>query len=220
MYDDRISAEPVSTQEDFPLAILAKAPLPGMAKTRMIPALGAEGAARLQARLIQLTLATALESTPAANITLWTALDHQHPLFLSLADTYGITLRAQPSGDLGARMHHALQCMGKPGLLIGTDCPALCRNILNLCFQQLNHADSVFLPAMDGGYALVGVRRTDPGLFSDISWGTSQVMAQTRERLARLGWSLSCPAKVRDLDTPEDLLHLSHKELNSLEISL
>src|SRR5690606_31589564 len=126
--------------------------------------LGAEGAARLQARLIELTLATALETTSAANVTLWTALDHQHPLFLSLADTYGITLRVQPSGDLGARMHHALQCMEKPGLLIGTDCPALCRNILILCFQQLNHADSVFLPAMDGGYALVGVRRTDPEL--------------------------------------------------------
>ncbi|EWH01411.1 hypothetical protein [Halomonas sp. BC04] len=81
---------------EFPLAIFAKAPLPGQVKTRLIPALGIEGATRLHERLLRHTLATAVATTPAHHITLWTALDHAHPLFLELARRYQIELRAQP----------------------------------------------------------------------------------------------------------------------------
>ena len=90
--------------EDFPLAILAKAPIPGQVKTRLMPALGAEGACRLHERLVRHAVETALAATSPQHITLWTALDHAHPMFRELADRHGLSLRAQPEGDLGERM--------------------------------------------------------------------------------------------------------------------
>ncbi|APE30187.1 hypothetical protein BOX17_04010 [Halomonas aestuarii] len=193
----------------FPLAILAKAPIPGRVKTRLIPALGAEGACRLHERLLRHALDVALAATVPERITLWTALDHGHPLFQALAAEHGITLRAQPEGDLGERMHRALAAMEAPGLLIGSDCPALTPTLLTLCRAALNDADGVFLPVEDGGYALVGVRRSDRHLFTAIDWGKNQVMAQTRERAEALGWRLACPARLWDVDRPEDLERLA-----------
>lgn len=195
--------------DDLPLAMLAKAPIPGKVKTRLVPALGAEGACRLHERLLRQTLAVALATTSPQRITLWTALDHVHPLFLALADRHGITLRAQPETDLGERMHHALQAMGEPGLLIGSDCPVLTPALLRRSWAELTSVDAVFLPAEDGGYALVGVRQANRRLFASIDWGTDRVMAQTRERAEALGWRLACPARVWDVDRPEDLSRLA-----------
>jgi len=191
------------------LAILAKAPLPGRAKTRLIPALGPEGAAQLHARLLRHTLATALAATPAHRITLWTALDHAHPLFLELAERHAITLRPQPDGDLGERMQRALGEAGGPAMVIGSDCPMLTPALLGSCTEALRHHDVVCLPAEDGGYALLGAHHSDPRLFDTIPWGTGRVMAETRERIAALGWRLACPATVWDVDRPEDLARLS-----------
>lgn len=190
---------------DFPLAILAKAPIPGEVKTRLVPAISEGEAARLHERLLRHTLAVALETTACHRITLWTALDHAHPLFLELAGRHGIELRPQPEGDLGERMHHALACMEESGLLIGSDCPALTPEVLHRCHAILQKVDAVVLPAEDGGYALIGLQRADPRLFSAIDWGTHSVMARTRDRIGELGWRLACPAVVWDVDRPEDL---------------
>jgi rSAM/selenodomain-associated transferase 1 len=198
----------------FPLAILAKAPIPGQVKTRLIPALGAEGACRLHERLLRHAVATALAATSPRDITLWTALDHDHPLFRELADRHGIRLRPQPEGDLGERMYEALQAMDAPGLLIGSDCPALTPVLLGHCQAALTDAEAVFLPVEDGGYALVGVRRVDRRLFAAIDWSTNRVMAQTRARVDEMGWRLACPARLWDVDRPEDLDRLAdHADL-------
>ncbi|WP_106229994.1 TIGR04282 family arsenosugar biosynthesis glycosyltransferase [Halomonas ventosae] len=198
----------------FPLAILAKAPIPGRVKTRLMPALGAQGACRLHERLLRHALDVALAATMPERITLWTALDHAHPLFRELADRHGIRLRAQPEGDLGERMYQALQAMDTPGLLIGSDCPALTPALLRRCQAALTDADAVFLPVEDGGYALVGLRRADRRLFAAIDWGTNRVMAQTRDRADSLGWRLACPARLWDVDRPEDLDRLAgHADL-------
>ena len=190
---------------DFPLAILAKAPLPGRVKTRLIPALGAETAARLHARLLRQTLAVATAATVPHRISLWTALDHAHPLFLELARHYDIELHAQPAGDLGRRMHYALTAMPGPGLVIGSDCAVLTPALLRQCHAALAESDAVCLPAEDGGYALIGAHRPDARLFAAIDWGSERVMAQTRRRVAALGWRLACPATVWDVDRPEDV---------------
>lgn len=206
-----MSADP---RGQAPLAILAKAPIPGRVKTRLIPALGAEGASRLHERLLRHTVDTALAATSPQHVTLWTALDHAHPLFQELAARHGIRLRAQPEGDLGERMFQALQAMDAPGLLIGSDCPAITPALLRRCQAALTDADAVFLPAEDGGYALVGVRRADRRLFASIDWGTSRVMAQTRDRADDLSWRLTCLARLWDVDRPEDLGRLAgHSDL-------
>ncbi|TDR52257.1 hypothetical protein DFP85_11337 [Halomonas ventosae] len=198
----------------FPLAILAKAPIPGQVKTRLMPALGAEAACRLHERLLRHAVATALAATSPQRITLWTALDHDHPLFQELADRHGIRLRPQPEGDLGERMYQALLAMDTPGVLIGSDCPALTPALLMHCQAALTDADAVFLPVEDGGYALVGVRQADRRLFAAIDWGTNRVMAQTGDRVDELGWRLACPARLWDVDRPEDLDRLAkHSDL-------
>lgn len=193
------------TPGDFPLAILAKAPLVGRVKTRLIPRLGEQGAAQLHEHLLRHTLDIALEATSAECIVLWTALEHHHPLFVELAERHAIRLCPQPEEDLGTRMHQALATMPTPGLVIGSDCPVLTPTLLRTCHRLLGSTDAVFLPADDGGYALVGVQRPEHRLFDDIDWGTSDVMTQTRARATELGWELQCPAQVWDIDRPEDL---------------
>lgn len=190
---------------DFPLAILAKAPLSGQVKTRLIPRLGARGAAELHTRLLRHTLTIATQATSAHNIVLWTSLDHDHPLFLELAERHAICLRPQPGGDLGERMYQALKVMPTPGVLIGSDCPALTPWLLGRCHRALQENDGVFLPTEDGGYALVGTRIPRFELFEGIDWGSERVMTQTRQRAESLGWRLAYPATVWDIDRPEDI---------------
>jgi glycosyltransferase A (GT-A) superfamily protein (DUF2064 family) len=99
-------------------------------------------------------------------------------------------------------------------LLIGTDCPVLTPEHLRSAARDLiEKVDAVFLPAEDGGYALVGLKRPMPGIFRNMPWGTDAVMAETRRRLSRLGASWTEPATVWDIDRPEDLDRLSSGHL-------
>ena len=203
----------MTSGNDFPLAILAKAPLPGRVKTRLISRLGAEGAAELHRRLVWHTLETAVTATSPASITLWTGLaaplTPEHAFFDACAEHFGIRLQLQPEGDLGMRMHAALAAMPGPGLVIGCDCPMLDASLLQRCRAALETADCVLLPAEDGGYALVGARHVDHRLFEAIEWGSEKVMSQTRSRIETLGWSLACPEQVWDVDRPADLDRLT-----------
>lgn len=198
---------------EFPLAILAKAPIPGRVKTRLISRLGAEGAAELHRQLVWQTLETAVAATSPGAITLWTSLARpstpEHVFFDDCAKHFGIHLRPQPAGDLGTRMHAALEAMPGPGLVIGSDCPVLDAPLLQRCRAVLDSVDCVLLPADDGGYGLVGARHAERRLFSAIDWSTERVMTQTLARLAALGWSYACPASVWDVDRPEDVDRLS-----------
>jgi len=190
------------------IAILARAPIPGQAKTRLIPALGATGAAALQRWLLQRTVATAL-AADVGPVTLWCAGDTRHPDFTHCRAFGSITLRQQPEGDLGVRMLAALRASPTPAtLVIGTDCPALTATHLREAAQALVDHDAVILPAEDGGYVLIGARVPQPELFAAIDWGTERVMAQTRQRLATLGIRWHEPATLWDVDRPEDLPRL------------
>src|SRR5262245_56703280 len=106
------------------IAILAKAPIPGLAKTRLIPTIGAHAAAVLQERLTERAVATALAAN-VGPVTLWCAPDSTHTSFLKLVAGSRITLRPQPDGDLGARMLAATAASRGPVPVMCTDCPAL-----------------------------------------------------------------------------------------------
>jgi uncharacterized protein len=203
----------MSTIEPIAIAILAKAPIPGLAKTRLIPALGPDGAALLQARLIARTLATACAAATGP-VRLWGAPDETH--FHLLAQQFPVTLARQVEGDLGARMHAALQhtC---PALVIGTDCPALEPTYLRAAAGVLRDgADAVIIPAEDGGYVLIGLRRPQPRLFADMQWGMETVLAQTRQRAAALGLAVRELAPLWDVDVPDDLERLRQAGLADL----
>lgn len=192
------------------LAIFAKAPVPGYAKTRLIPALGAQGAADLQATMIRRTVETA-RAAALGRITLWCSPDPSHGLFEDLARTPGVALRRQFPGGLGARMLSVFrsQPARRPLLLVGTDGPPLRADHLLACGHSLlDGADATFLPTEDGGYLLVGLRCAQPTIFAGIAWSTNAVMAQTRRRLAAAGLRWTEPATLWDVDTPADLARL------------
>ena len=168
------------------IIIFAKAPQPGAVKTRLIPLLGAEGAAALHVKLVRHTLDT-VRAAALKPVELHGAPDIEDSFFRFCGGQYGVILEPQASGDLGARMRCAF---GKAlatharALLIGTDCPALTARHLRQADRALREgADAVCVPCEDGGYALIGLTRVDARLFEGITWGGDSVMDDTRARL-------------------------------------
>jgi uncharacterized protein len=190
------------------IAILAKAPVPGLAKTRLIPSIGAHAAAVLQERLTERTVTTAIAAA-VGPVTVWCAPDPSHAAFRELVTRRKITLKRQPDGDLGQRMHAA---MNGPTLVIGSDCPALSAEDLRAAANALyDGADVVLIPAEDGGYVLIGARAAHGELFTDIAWGTQTVLAETRKRISELGLvSVELPT-LWDVDIEADLARLERE---------
>jgi rSAM/selenodomain-associated transferase 1 len=186
------------------IAILSKAPIPGFAKTRLIPAIGAHAAAVLQERLTARTVATAIEADVGA-VTVWGAPDVSHRGFHDL----GVALRQQPTGDLGGRMLAA--CQDGPTLIIGTDCPALTPAHLRDASIALDAQDVVLIPAEDGGYVLIGARRPRAGLFTGMTWSVPGVLAEARKRIAALGLSSTELPPLWDIDTEDDLVRMERE---------
>lgn len=182
------------------IVIFAKQPLPGRVKTRLIPALGAEGAARLARGMLEATIEEALA----------TGLDVElrgDPDAAEWRDArLGLALTAQGEGGLGERLARAAAA-GRPVLLIGADCPELDRRRLRAAADALATHDAVIHPAHDGGYALLGLRRFDESLFEDIAWSTAAVAGQTIAKIEALGWSLHRGETLSDVDEPKDLRH-------------
>ncbi len=196
------------------LIIFAKAPVAGLAKTRLIPALGPDGAAALAEKMLQHTVAQALTSGFSL-VDLCVTPDTTHPSFTQLVAQSGgiLQLSEQGTGDLGQRMDRALTGALRHhtcAILIGTDAPALDAQVLHAAAQSLTSHDAVFVPALDGGYALVGLTRAQPDLFANMVWSTPRVMDQTRARmqLAGIRWAELSP--VADIDEPADLAHLPY----------
>jgi uncharacterized protein len=206
-----------ATPEPVALAILAKAPVAGSVKTRLIPALGADGAAALHARLIERTVATACAAA-IGPVTLWVTPAAPHACFATLPSRFPIALASQPNGDLGVRMLAACEAAAGLAIVIGTDCPALAQSHLRQAADVLRAgSDVVVIPAEDGGYVLIGARRPQPGLFTGMTWSTDQVMAQTRQRLADAGLTWRELPPLWDVDRPEDLARLRAAKFSHLD---
>jgi rSAM/selenodomain-associated transferase 1 len=202
--------------ERVAVAVLAKAPIAGFAKTRLIPVLGADDAALLQERLTGRAVATACAAATGP-VTLWATPDEKHPAFQRLNTRFGIALARQGDGDLGARMLAAVAAVAGPCLVIGTDCPALTIDHIRTTAHLLRGgADAVVIPAEDGGYVLIGMRREQPTLFSDMRWSTPDVMDETRRRLRQLGLTWHEPVTLWDVDVASDLERLHSIGLQDL----
>jgi rSAM/selenodomain-associated transferase 1 len=200
------------TRPEQVLIVFARAPEPGRVKTRLIPLLGGQGAARLYAEMLEKTLKTAL-AAKVGRVELHCASGIEGSYFRTIRKRFGVLLRSQGRGDLGDRMHRALR--RHPGaLLIGSDCPALRPADLRAAARALRAgADAVLSPAEDGGYALIGARRSARALFDGVAWGSARVLAQTRARLKRLGWRWKELRTVWDVDRPGDLARLEKSRL-------
>ena len=191
------------------IIIFAKFPAQGMAKTRLQPALGVDGAARMARQLLLHSVEQAVATgfsvemcvSPAPTDLCWQTLD--------LPDS--LLRLEQADGDLGLRMltasQNALENFERV-VLIGTDCPDLTAKQMQNAARCLDEHDSVMIPALDGGYALLGFKQVDAHLFSDITWSVSDVAAVTQQRIKDLGWSLKLLEPLADIDEPSDLQYL------------
>jgi rSAM/selenodomain-associated transferase 1 len=191
------------------LIIFAKAPIPGSVKTRLQPTVSQEDAATLQAYFIQHTLELAA-TLNEVDVELQCAPDDAHPFFQQCAQQYNITITRQCGTDLGERMASALEAAlvdYQQVVVVGTDCPELTTEYLLQAYSRLNQGiTTVIGPASDGGYVLLGLRRYAPSLFTNINWGSDQVLFETRQKLQQLGWEWDELNILRDIDTPADLL--------------
>lgn len=192
------------------IVIIAKAPIPGFCKTRLISALGETGAAQLARRMLVEAVHAALAArVGAVELCVTPALGEYDWSALGLPDQ--LAWSEQGRGDLGARMARAAQRVtleGSSVLLIGTDCPALDSGMLQRAAAALHDHHASLVPAEDGGYTLLGLRSFDRTLFDDMPWSTADVAAETRRRIARLGWRLSDLPPLPDIDEPQDLARL------------
>jgi rSAM/selenodomain-associated transferase 1 len=198
-------SDKIMRKQNVAVAVMAKAPVAGLAKTRLIPSIGAHAAAVLQERLTGRAVATALEAQTGP-VTLWCTPDPSHASFRDLVARNAVVLKRQPAGDLGARMLAAIAAAKGAALVIGADCPALTAEHLRAAANALHgSADVVLIPAEDGGYVLIGTRAPQPELFAGIDWGTATVLAETRARIGAL--ALACVEfdPLWDVDTEADL---------------
>ena len=191
------------------LVVFTRVPEPGRTKTRLIPALGAEGAAALHRAMVHRTLDTARAMREYWPCVLEVALDGGSPE--ASRDWLGpdVDIAPQGEGSLGERMARVFENHFRAGasrvVLVGTDVPALTPAILTRAFQALDVDDVALGPARDGGYYLVALRRPVPHLFEGIAWGGPDVFAATLARAASAGLSVARLDVLSDVDTPEDL---------------
>ncbi|MBD2073249.1 TIGR04282 family arsenosugar biosynthesis glycosyltransferase [Phormidium sp. FACHB-592] len=191
------------------LIFFTRYPEPGKAKTRLIPALGAEAAAELHRQMTEHTLAQVkpLQQSRSLTVECWFAGGDRAQMQTWLGTD--LVCQPQPEGDLGDRMAQAFQTAFDSGMkaavIIGTDCPELTTALLVEAFQALQQTDLVLGPAADGGYYLIGLRRLVPDLFKTITWSTDRVFQQTVDIANNLNLSLTTLPMLTDVDRPDDL---------------
>ncbi len=193
------------------LIIFTRYPEPGKAKTRLIPALGATGAAALHRQMAERTVSQARLITEHIDLDVWFADGDRDQMQAWLgADLH---YHPQRDGDLGDRITQAFESAFDDGakfvVTIGTDCPDLDASLLTSAFQKLADHDLVIGSASDGGYYLIGLRSMIPDLFREINWSTSVVYQQTMTIAETLQLSIVTLPVLSDVDRPEDLEKLS-----------
>jgi uncharacterized protein len=191
------------------ILVFTRYPEPGQTKTRLIPALGADGAAQVHRQMAEHTLAQVkhLQQSRAveAEIHFSGSNESQMQAWLGMGWNY----HQQSEGDLGDRLISALttsfQSGAEAALVIGTDCPGLNASLMATALDQLQTHDLVLGPATDGGYYLIGLKSLIPELFTGIPWGTDTVWQRTMAIAQELGLTVTNLPPLDDIDRPEDL---------------
>lgn len=190
-------------QSRWVLGMFAKYPQPGLVKSRLAAETSPAWAAGV-ARAFLLDLLDRFGTFPVLRVLVFAP---ESADFVTL-NRGRFELAPQTDGDLGTRlgafMHQQFQDSAERVVLIGTDSPTLPCSILEQAFAALANADVVIGPATDGGYYLIGCRRSLPELFRDIAWGGDRVLLDTVARARDLGLQFAVLPPWYDVDTLSD----------------
>jgi len=202
---------------DSVVLLFAKAPVEGKVNTRLIADIGVQAATQLQRDLIHDRLSM-LTKAKLCDVRLLCAPDRQHECFSQCERQYPIALFEQSGRDLGERMYQAVRdalAQYSFCIVIGTDAPALDGSIIKQALESLHEgAEVVFVPAEDGGYVLLGTQQPYGFLFQDISWGSAEVMQQSRAKLDKNNIVFIELADCWDVDRLEDYQRYSAMSKN------
>jgi uncharacterized protein len=194
---------------DRHLIIFTRYPEAHKTKTRLIPALGPEGAAALQYEMTCSVLRWARQLGSDLGLSVEVRFEGADEARMRHCFGGGLSYCPQGPGDLGCRMARALRAGCRSGarraVIIGTDCPDLSPQTVLTAFDRLMNHDLVLGPATDGGYYLIGLCRPDLDLFSNMDWGTARVLNDTLVRAKQLALTVSQLETLSDVDRPEDL---------------
>ena len=195
---------------DTCLVIFAKAPIPGKVKTRLIPALGIEGACQLYEEMAH-NIIVKLAESKICQVNVYSHLDMTHQFFKDLEIRNALKIYSQQGNNLGERMFQAIKSTlinFSKVIVIGADCPEYSADYLENAIHALDRKDVVIGPATDGGYVLIGMKTAEPHVFARISWGGNTVLDNTVERIVESSLSYELLSPLHDIDVPADLKHL------------
>ena len=199
----------MTTLDSIPLLLFAKAPIPGKVKTRLMSDCSAEQAAEIAQLLMEASIQKACEFWPG-EVYLSASLDLDHIFFVQMQQRYPISITQQCEGDLGEKMRHALAEFGYPCAVMGCDAPHVLPSALEQAYESLDAGESVIGPSEDGGYYFLGLCRDYNLLFSNMPWGSNQVLENTLLRACSIDLSLTELPKLNDVDEWQDLLSAAH----------
>ncbi|MBI4370985.1 MAG: TIGR04282 family arsenosugar biosynthesis glycosyltransferase [Elusimicrobia bacterium] len=194
------------------LIVFVKAPVAGRVKTRLCPPLSFAQAAELYRAFVKDTLASAAV-VPQTRVEVAYAPFDDHASLDWIEPRTRPGLFLQQGADLGRRLENAFAKAFRDGAdkvaIIGSDTPQLDPAIVAKAFSALDRKEAVLGPARDGGYYLIGLRKTRPCLFARIPWSSDKVFAETVARARLEGVSLECLPELNDIDTFADLKRLA-----------
>jgi rSAM/selenodomain-associated transferase 2/rSAM/selenodomain-associated transferase 1 len=201
------------------LIVFTRYPEPGRTKTRLIPHLGAKGAADLQRRMTEHIVSQIRNLTASRPVSIEIRYEGGNQQLMEdwLGSNY--IYSPQSKGDLGRRMGRAFEAAFVNGaaaaVIIGTDVPGISLEILYQAFNSLQNNDLVMGPADDGGYYLIGLKQSSfnralPQLMTKISWGSELVLDQSVKIAERMGLKYTLLEKLADVDRPDDLTVWEH----------
>ncbi len=201
------------------LIVFARYPEPYLCKTRLIPALGPEGAADLCGRLLRHTISWVQEFSEREGAEVHIRFVGGNAAAMVAYGCGPFLLLPQGEGELGTRIERAVNDgfaqRSQHVVVVGTDCPGMTTELAVRAFHLLRDSDVVLGPALDGGYYLIGLKRPEPALFADIDWGTKRVFKQTRQIALGRCLTVAELPPLADIDRPEDLDLLSELPLRS-----
>ncbi len=196
------------------LTIFTRYPEPGLTKTRLIGALGVDGAAALQKELTEKTVQKFDQLVKTSTVE--PVIYFEGGDLASMQNWLGHERLYKPQGhgNLGEKLKKAFGDAFSAGaqrvVTIGCDCPDLNKEHIDRAFDALYLKDLVLGPATDGGYYLIGLQRPLDALFENIPWGTDKVFETTVALAQKLGLSIEIQEELHDVDRPADLEYINY----------